>query len=113
MYDRLQTTNLYGRDLIAIPEALADNGRATNKSGRLNPEYRNTTGAHFLIWEFAYRTINEANLIIASLPARTEIAQDVRDGIEGQALFIRGLMYLELCIDQNLTKYQGYYLLEK
>ena len=81
MYDRLQTTNLYGRDLIAIPEALADNGRATNKSGRLNPEYRNTTGAHFLIWEFAYRTINEANLIIASLPARTEIAQDVRDGI--------------------------------
>ena len=96
MYDRLQTTNLYGRDLIAIPEALADNGRATNKSGRLNPEYRNTTGAHFLIWEFAYRTINEANLIIASLPARTEIAQDVRDGIEGQALFIRGLMYLEL-----------------
>ena len=96
IYDRLQSTNLYGRDIIAIPEALSDNGRATNKSGRLNAEYRNQPNAHLLVWELAYRTINQANLIIEALPARTELSQDVRDGYEGQALFIRGLMYLEL-----------------
>ena len=26
-YDQLQSINVYGRDLIAMPEALADNGR--------------------------------------------------------------------------------------
>ena len=54
VYDRLQSTALYGRDLIAIPEALADNGRATNKSGRLNPEYNNQVNAHFANWATAY-----------------------------------------------------------
>lgn len=47
VYDRFQSTNLYGRDFLAIPDALADNGRATNKSGRLNAEYNNQVGAHF------------------------------------------------------------------
>jgi hypothetical protein len=35
VYARLKNNRLYGRDLIAIPEALSDNGFATNKSGRL------------------------------------------------------------------------------
>src|SRR5436189_268964 len=41
IFDRLQNTALYGRDMLAVAEAQADNAQATNKSGRLNSENRN------------------------------------------------------------------------
>jgi starch-binding outer membrane protein, SusD/RagB family len=95
VYDILQSTDLYGRDLIAIPEALADNGRATNKSGRLNPEYQNQIGAHFINWTNAYIAINRANIILKNLPA-SSAPQVTKDAIEGQCLFLRGLLYFDL-----------------
>ena len=95
VYDALQSTNLYGRDFLAIPDALADNGRATNKSGRLNPEFQNQIGAHFVNWGTSYVAINRANLILRSLPNVTA-AQATKDAIEGQCLFLRGLLYFDL-----------------
>lgn len=96
VYDRLQSTNLYGRDLLAIPEALADNGRATNKSGRLNPEYQNQINAHFIHWQTSYFAINQANLVLDALPKVEKMTQANKDFVEAQALFIRGLLYFEL-----------------
>lgn len=96
IYDRLQSTNLYGRDLVAIPEALADNGRATNKSGRLNPEYQNQVNAHFIHWQTSYFAINQANLVLDALPKVEKMTQANKDFVEAQALFIRGLLYFEL-----------------
>jgi hypothetical protein len=96
IYDRLQSTFLYGRDLIAIPEALADNGRATNKSGRLNAEYQNQVGAHFAHWQTSYLAINQANLVLDALPKVDKMTQANKDFVEAQALFIRGLIYFEL-----------------
>lgn len=96
IYDRLQSTFLYGRDLIAIPEALADNGRATNKSGRLNAEYQNQAGAHFAHWQTSYLAINQANLVLDALPKVDKMTQANKDFVEAQALFIRGLVYFEL-----------------
>lgn len=96
IYDRLQSTNLYGRDLVAIPEALADNGRATNKSGRLNPEYQNQINAHFIHWQTSYFAINQANLVLDALPKVEKMTQANKDFVEAQALFIRGLLYFEL-----------------
>lgn len=95
VYDILQSTDLYGRDLVAIPEALADNGRATNKSGRLNAEFQNQVGAHFINWSSAYIAINRANVILKNLPASTA-PQATKDAIEGQCLFLRGLLYFDL-----------------
>ena len=95
VYDVLQTTDLYGRDLIVIPEALADNGKATNKSGRLNAEYQNQVGSHFINWSNAYVGINRANIILDNLLASTA-PQATKDAIEGQCLFLRGLMYFDL-----------------
>ncbi len=95
-YDQLQSTNIYGRDLIAIPEALADNGRATNKSGRLNPEYQNQPNAHIVsLWATAYFAINQVNLVIDASPS-VKISDAKRAEIEGQAYFIRALLYFEL-----------------
>ncbi|GAA4414757.1 RagB/SusD family nutrient uptake outer membrane protein [Nibrella viscosa] len=94
IYDRLQSPRLYGRDLIAIPEALSDNGRATNKSGRLNAEYLNQVGAHFATWQLSYYAINQANLVLESLPNITDEA--TRDRYEGEAKFLRALLYFDL-----------------
>ena len=46
IYATLKSARLYGRDLVAIPEVLADNGFATNKSGRLINEAANVQNAH-------------------------------------------------------------------
>jgi len=94
VYDRLQSTSLYGRDLIAIPEALGDNGRATNKSGRLNAEYLNQPGAHFTNWQVAYYAINQINLVLEALPKITD--QATRDRFEGECAFLRALLYFDL-----------------
>ena len=95
VYDVMQSTDLYGRDLVAIPEALADNGRATNKSGRLIGEFQNQIGSHFINWTNSYVAINRANLILRSLPNVTA-PQATKDAIEGQCLFLRGLLYFDL-----------------
>jgi starch-binding outer membrane protein, SusD/RagB family len=95
-YDQLQSTNVYGRDLIAMPEALADNGRATNKSGRLNPEYQNQPNAHIVsLWSTAYFAINQLNLVIDASPS-VKMADTKRSAVEGQAYFMRALLYFEL-----------------
>ena len=96
-YDQLQSINVYGRDIIAMPEALADNGRATNKSGRLNPEFQNQPNAHIVnLWATAYFAINQLNLVIDALPNVTKMADAKRQSIEGQAYFMRALLYFEL-----------------
>jgi len=101
IYANLKRTNIYGRDLIALPEALADNGFATNKSGRLLAEAQNVLGAHFTnaIWTNNYASINQINNTInaintASLsPAITSTEQN---RWLGQLLFLRGLHYFDL-----------------
>jgi starch-binding outer membrane protein, SusD/RagB family len=97
VYDRLQNLRIFGRDYIALPEALSDNGRATNKSGRLNAEYLNQPNSHFTnaTWQVSYFAINQVNLILDGL-GRVNMAQATKDNLEGQALFLRGLLYHNL-----------------
>ncbi len=103
VYDRLQNLRMYGRDFIALPEALSDNGRATNKSGRLNPEYLNQPNAHFAngAWLLSYYAINQINLILDGL-GKVNVATATKDNLEGQALFLRGLIY------HNLSRVYAY-----
>ena len=101
VYANLKSARLYGRDLIALPEALADNGFATNKSGRLLPESQNVLGAHFTgtIWSNCYGAINQINNTIDAIntvtltPAAT---QAEKNNWLGQLYFLRGLNYFNL-----------------
>jgi starch-binding outer membrane protein, SusD/RagB family len=104
VYDRLQGLRVYGRDLIALPEALADNGRATNKSGRLVGEFNNVPNAQFTnaLWQTSYFAINQINLIIEALPSIQRMVQANKDIIEGECLFLRALFY------HNLARVYGY-----
>lgn len=101
IYARLKNARQYGRDLITHPEALADNGFATNKSGRLLPEAQNNQGAHFTttIWTNSYAAINQINLTLEAIPGlklNPAVSQTEKDRWEGQLYFLRGLFYFDL-----------------
>jgi starch-binding outer membrane protein, SusD/RagB family len=100
IYSNLKAQILYGRDMLAVSDALADNGFATNHSGRLVPEARNTINAHFVNWSSWYYTINSINLVIDAVtnsgdikpaPSATELAR-----YDGQMRFLRALAYFNL-----------------
>ena len=101
VYARLKNVRQYGRDLIALPEALADNGFATNKSGRLLNEAQNNLGATFTgtIWSNSYAAINQINLTLEAIPALTlvpEVSATERNRWEGELYFLRSLYYFDL-----------------
>jgi starch-binding outer membrane protein, SusD/RagB family len=100
IYARLRSVRYYGRDMIAIPEALADNGRATNNSGRLIGEFNNNQGVHFTgtLWQNAYSAINEINLILEAIPLLTDpLATDVlKAQWIGELYFLRALYHFDL-----------------
>jgi len=98
IYARLKSARLYGRDLIAIPDALADNGFATNKSGRLNPEANNLPGAHFTgtLWQSAYAGINQINLILEAIDGIPGATATEKNRWEGELSFLRALFYFNL-----------------
>lgn len=104
VYSRLKSARMYGRDLIALPEALADNGFATNKSGRLVGEANNLAGSHFsqFTWQISYFAINEINLILAAVPNIPDATATDKASWEGQLSFLRALLYF------NLVNIYGY-----
>lgn len=101
IYATYKSARLYGRDLIAIPEVLADNGFATNKSGRLLNEASNVQGAHFTtsVWSGAYASINQINNTIAAISAGGISPAPTQSDLDrwlGQLYFLRGLYYFDL-----------------
>lgn len=102
VYSRFKGTRLFGRDYIALPEALADNGFATNKSGRLLNEANNVFRAHFTeaAWQIAYQGINQANLIIETVPSveAPGITAADKNFWLGQMYFLRALYHFNLVL---------------
>ncbi len=98
IYARFKSARLYGRDLIAVAEALSDNGVATNKSGRLLPEAQNNQGATFTtaIWTSGYGGINQINLTLEAIPKLAGVTSVEADRWQGQLLFLRALSYFEM-----------------
>jgi hypothetical protein len=98
VYASLRSTRNYGRDLLAVSDALADVGQTTSNSGRLIGENNNQPGAHFSagFWQNTYGAINEANLILDGL-SKVEGASAAQIARwEGEAKFLRGLYYFDL-----------------
>jgi len=96
VYSKLRSARIYGRDLFAVSDALADVGQTTSNSGRLIGENNNQPGSHFGTWQTAYFAINEANLILDVLSG-VEVASAAQLARwEGEAKFLRGLYYFDL-----------------
>lgn len=99
VYARLKSLRTYGRDMLAVPEALADNAAFTNKSGRLVAENQNQPGSHLANWQNAYFAIAEINLILEAIPNLNVIPVVTpveRARWEGQLFFLRALYYHDL-----------------
>jgi predicted small secreted protein len=100
VYARLRPVSNYGRDLLALSDALADVGQTTSNSGRLIGENNNQPNAHFgnlgNFWANSYFAINEANLIIDALPNVQGASAAQLARWEGEAKFLRALYYFDL-----------------
>ena len=92
VYARLRPTAMYGRDLIAIPELLADNTTHTANPIDLYDQQRNIPAAHMTPWQNCYFAINEINNLLAALPG-IPATQEFIERIGGQAYFLRALCY--------------------
>jgi hypothetical protein len=101
-YARLDDPSLYGTDLILVPELMGELGAGytvwNGSFSNYNQLYRRTQISTLsnaqAIWTQAYNAINQCNLILANLTAVTDAGQ--RTQFEGEANFIRGIMYFEL-----------------
>lgn len=100
MYARLDSPNLYGTDLILVPELMApDNyigfqGTFTNyRQLALRTTNAQNSSAE-AIWRTAYQAINQANLVLEALPVVA--TADLKSQYEGEARFIRADMFFEL-----------------
>ncbi len=95
-YVMLKAQALYGRDLLAISECLADNVRVVNRAGgRFVNEAGNVINAHIGGWNTYYNGINQVNLLLEALP-KSSFPQKDKDTREGELKFLRALFYFNL-----------------
>lgn len=100
VYAILRSVDLYGRDLVAVAEALADNTFHTNLGGLRN-EWNNNVGAHLNPWEAGFEGVNRANLVLEAIE-KVEAPASWKDAWAGQMHFLRALLYF------NMSTVYGY-----
>jgi hypothetical protein len=98
-YDGLASNNLFGGAVQYSGELLGDDAevRFAGTFSTLDELWRKTmtttNGQTQLTWLQAYNTINRANNVLASLD---KVETDKKAKVEGEARFIRGLVYFDL-----------------
>lgn len=103
MQSRLRAEARYGRDLVLVPDVLADGVRLHPiPSGRYTGQSINQHGSHFSLWATAWNTINEANYIIDGIENIENVAEDTKARLLGEAYFHRAFAY------HDLVKIYGY-----
>jgi starch-binding outer membrane protein, SusD/RagB family len=92
--------SLYGTNLLMVPDLLGSNGVCTWRGTFQSPRQitnktmtRDNADAN-LIWTAAYDAINTANIVLSNLDKVKDA--DLKTQLEGEALFIRGIMHFEL-----------------
>lgn len=100
LYAQLDSPNLYGTDLILVPELLAATnyvqfqGTFTNYRNIATRGIRSDNATADGIYRESYQGINQANLVLDALPVVTTPALKAR--YEGEARFVRADLYFEL-----------------
>ncbi|MFT3748990.1 MAG: RagB/SusD family nutrient uptake outer membrane protein [Agriterribacter sp.] len=100
MYSLLGNGALYGTNLLLLPDLQASDGyvswRGTFQSYRqvANKNMARDNAEALRTWQYGYEAINMANIVLESLNLVTD--QDQKDQLEGEALFVRGVMHFEL-----------------
>lgn len=97
IYNSMQGSGFYGRDVIVSPELLADNGEITsNNTNRFINTANNAPGSHMGgLWSICYSNIFRANLIISKVDASAATPAE-KIAWKGEAQFLRALCYFNL-----------------
>ncbi|GAB3235846.1 RagB/SusD family nutrient uptake outer membrane protein [Hymenobacter seoulensis] len=99
VYDALGSQTLYGGQLQFMGEMLADDGDIAfvGTYNEPNEAYRKAILRNNAFvsqsWLAGYRTINTANSVLAAIE---KVSEAKRGRIQGEALFVRGLVYFDL-----------------
>ena len=93
----MTATGYYGRDMIATSEVRSDNCFSNGNSGRFTTqgEYEQNANTGF-IWEEAYETIANANIIINTDVTTLEGDQAYGEHLQGAAMILRALAHYDL-----------------
>lgn len=94
VYDLMQETAFYGRDVLTVPEVLADNSRLSPVASRYKGQADNRIGSHLDIWVESYEIIALLNEVIEYAEKLPETPK--AKAIWGEALALRGLTYFHL-----------------
>jgi tetratricopeptide (TPR) repeat protein len=98
-YDALSSTNLYGGavqysgDLLGDESEVRFAGTFTTLDELWRKTFTTTNGQTQATWLQAYNTINIANNVLSALD---KVEASKKNSIEGEARFIRGLVYFDL-----------------
>lgn len=104
-YNRMSSTEYYGRDIIILGEVFSDNTYSNANSNRFVAEARMdllpTSGIVETLWSRLYTVIASANIVINAEnieidPTNVEGDQASIDQIKGQAYTIRALAHFDL-----------------
>lgn len=105
-YASLQATQLYGGFMITMAETRSDNIEDQNPGGNAGRDYNidkfmagADNGAITSMWQYSYNTIMRCNAVLENLSACKDNAK--REQYEGEARFVRALMYF------NLVRFYG------
>jgi starch-binding outer membrane protein, SusD/RagB family len=95
-YNNLKAQALYGTNLLAIADAMADDTRIINRAGgRYVNEGQNVINNHLGGWGTYYYAINQINLILKAIPS-SKLPDAEKLTIEGEMKFLRALLYFNL-----------------
>lgn len=96
VYHLMQEVTYYGRDVLAIPEVLADNTKLSPVATRYKDIADNKVGAHLDIWQESYEMITLLNEVLMYLEQLPETPKS--KSLKGEALTLRALCYYNLAI---------------
>jgi len=99
VYDHLGAGGLHGTYASYLLAWTADEGymnRATLTTGPWNYFYSSADQYNAGLWNNLWSGINKANVLIKNIDKNTAIAQEKRDVIRGEMLFLRGYYYFTL-----------------
>lgn len=103
LHSRLRAAGRYGRDLVLLPDVLADGAELHPiSSGRYVGQIVNRHASHMGLWASAWNPINEANIIIDAVDQVENISEELRLRLLGEAYFHRAFAY------HDLVKIYGY-----
>lgn len=95
VYDMLQSPTYFGRDMITLPEVLADNVKLSITASRYKSQYAFQPRAQIDIWTTAYSQIGALNEAIVNL---NKLEGAKVKAVLGEAQFLRAFNYFYLAM---------------